>query len=90
MLSLAQRVLFPVLLICIAFFYANEIWRSLKDPHPPVHHARAEHSKYEAKHDNIFADAWNWTTQDPISFYTSLLAIFTGALVFSSAFKFAT
>jgi hypothetical protein len=84
MLSLVQRALAPVLLICIALFYANEIWRS-SSPHPPAHHARAEHSKYEAKHDNIFADAWNWTTQDPVSFYTTVLAIFTGALVLISA-----
>lgn len=75
------RWIWPILLGCIALFYANEIWKSSKGTHPPEHHARAEHAEYEAKHDNILTDAWNWTTQEPISFYTSLLAIFTGALV---------
>lgn len=77
----AKHLIWPVLLGCIALFYVNEIWRSSRGVHEPATHARAEHPQYEAKHDNIFFDAWNWTTQDPVSFYTFILAIFTGALV---------
>jgi len=84
MLGRTQNFVVPVLFAGIALFYANEIWRSSKRPHTPTSHSRAEHAKYEAKHDNILADAWNWTTQDPVSFYTSALALFTGALVFVS------
>lgn len=81
MLERTQKYVAPVLFAGITLFYANEIWRSSKGSHPPEHYARAERAEYEAKHDNILTDAWNWTTQEPISFYTSLLAIFTGALV---------
>jgi hypothetical protein len=81
-MSRAKPLVWPLLLGCLALFYANEIWRSSKSAHAPTPQARAEHAQYEAKHDNIFSDAWNWTTQDPVSFYTSVLAIFTGALVF--------
>jgi hypothetical protein len=87
MLDRARRLFPAVFLICIALFYANEIWRSSKRPHPPTTKPGAEHSQYQSKHDNIFADAWNWTTQDPVSFYTSVLALFTGALVIVSAIQ---
>jgi hypothetical protein len=81
MLDRTQKYVVPVLLAGLALFYVNEIWRSSKGTHPPTIQHRTEHPKYEAKHDNIFSDFWNWTTNDPISFYTSLLAVFTGALV---------
>jgi hypothetical protein len=87
MLERARKYVAPVLLAGIALFYANEIWRSSKGTHPPAPQARAEHPQYEAKHDNIFSDAWNWTTQDAVSFYTSMLALFTGALVTVSAIQ---
>jgi len=70
-----QRVLLFAALAILFSFYANEIWRSFKSSHPPQIHAHQERPQYEAKHDNIFSDGWNWTTQDPVSFYTFLLAI---------------
>jgi hypothetical protein len=84
MLRQARRAVPAALLAALALFYINEIWKSSKSAHEPRNYSRAEHTKYEAKHDNIFADAWNWTTQDPLSFYTSVLALFTGVLVFVS------
>jgi hypothetical protein len=80
MLDRVKKLAPFVLLGCIVLFYANEIWRSSKSPHPPERRTRTEHTYYEAKHDNILSDAWNWTTQDPVSFYTFILAIFTGVL----------
>ncbi len=80
MLERVKKIVPFVLLGCIVLFYANEIWRSSKSPRPPEHQARTERAYYESKHDNILSDAWNWTTQDPVSFYTFVLAIFTGAI----------
>ncbi len=80
MLNYARKAWPFAFLLCLIYFYSNEIWRSSKDTHTPENPIRADHPKYEAKHDNILADAWNWTTQDPVSFYTSLLAIFTAVL----------
>jgi hypothetical protein len=80
MLNYARKAWPFALLLCLLYFYSNEIWRSSKDTHTPENKTRTEHPKYESKHDNILADAWNWTTQEPVSFYTFVLAIFTGVL----------
>lgn len=82
---LAKVIVLSAALAGLISFYANEIWRSSKGPHASQIQIHQEHPQYEAKHDNIFADGWNWTTQDPVSFYTFLLAIFTAALVSVSA-----
>jgi hypothetical protein len=85
MLTRAKGILAALLLASLALFYANEIWRSSKSPHPPQERTHSEQPKYEAKHDNIFSDGWNWTTQDAVSFYTSVLALFTGLLAIVSS-----
>ena len=81
MLKIVKRLMPFVLLGCIVLFYSNEVWRSSKSTNPPTAHKPPEHIYYQSRHDNIFADAWNWTRQDPVSFYTFILALFTGALV---------
>jgi hypothetical protein len=83
----AFLLMLAISLACTVLFFVNELWRSFKSPQQPQNQTHSEHPEYKAKHDNIFADAWNWTTQDPVSFYTSLLAIFTGALVIVSVIQ---
>ena len=76
------------LLISLLLFYANEIWRSsgsapkLIDNHPSHYyqHSRDANNIFEAFRDGIIT-FWGWTIRDAISFYTSLLAFFTLALV---------
>jgi hypothetical protein len=86
MLRYTKTALPFALLACIFSFFANEIWRSSKDNRALVVHDPIKHG-YIARHDNIFADGWNWTTEDPVSFYTSILALFTGVLVVISAIQ---
>jgi hypothetical protein len=65
----------------LTFFYVDQIWLSSDHPHQPANHGPRHTANTEAKYYNPFSAFWNWTTHEPVGFYTFVLSIFTGALV---------
>jgi hypothetical protein len=81
MLKRLGDILAFVALGCLFLFYTNEIWRSSR--HVPQIAYKYTHKQADNRPgaDNELEALWYWTTSDAISFYTSLLALFTSALV---------
>jgi hypothetical protein len=65
----------------LAFFFVGSLFEG---PHTPTHQSSTKHSDKKQTYYNPFSIWWDWTTRDSIGFYTSLLALFTGALVLIS------
>jgi hypothetical protein len=81
MLGRARQAIPLVLLACVVLFFVNEIWRGTKNAHQPSHHYGANQTRNEYQANNIFSAWWNWTTDDPVAFYTSILSLLTAVLV---------
>jgi len=74
-----QAILVAVFVAWISFgsWYS---WQSSKSPHAPTNRQTAKQPDEKAAHYNPFYEFWQWTTHDAVSFYTFVLAIFTGIL----------
>jgi hypothetical protein len=74
-----QAVLVAVFVAWISFgsWYS---WQLSKSPHAPTKRQTAKQTDEKAAHYNPFYEFWQWTTHDAVSFYTFVLAIFTGVL----------
>jgi len=70
-------VLFAALM---AFAFGSSFGWSLQPSNLPKHGETSEQSKQETSHHNPLKLFWDWTTRDAVSFYTFVLAIFTGVL----------
>jgi hypothetical protein len=51
----------------------------------PSYNSHNGDTKKKTANDTPFCRFWNWSTRDPVAFYTSVLAVFTGCLVVISA-----
>jgi hypothetical protein len=80
MLKRTQGTIAAALLAYLALFYANEIWRSPERSYQPAHQTSTQHTEHKQSGENILGAFWRWTTHDPVAFYTSVLALFTGVL----------
>src|SRR4051794_1366984 len=55
-------------------------WRSWQPSETPQQQQRAEESAHQRADDTPLERFWNWTTHDPVTFYTFVLALFTSVL----------
>ena len=76
---------------CLILFYSNELWIASNSSHPSTHYVTTSATNQEQGDKNILiafwrliGRFWDWTTHEPIAFYTAVLCLFTGVLAFVS------
>lgn len=66
-------------LLAVAVFAMGTVFSS-QPAQAPKNEQPSKESKGQASNYNPFVRFWNWTSHDPVAFYTFVLAIFTGVL----------
>jgi hypothetical protein len=74
------RAIWLAAFVCLVFGFVGAARYSSQHSTKPIHNQRADKSPNQRTYYNPFTAFWDWTTHDAVSFYTSVLAIFTGVL----------
>ncbi len=84
-----QGIISLLLLVGLVGLYVREEYRSFQlCPNWPEQHQPAKGTQQNTDQHGYLADFWDWLTHDAVSFFTFVLAVFTGLLLLVAYFQF--